>query len=68
MSDEMMQKTIQEREAKATAALKQKERAEGIAKKWGLPWPEPSRKGHWGKNEPRVLNEAGAVCYNTAYC
>ena len=49
MSDERIQQTIEEREAKTTAALRQKERAEGIAKKWGLPWPEPSRKGQWGR-------------------
>ena len=61
MSDERIQQTIEEREAKTTAALRQKERAEGIAKKWGLPWPEP-RKGAMGKNEPRVQNEARAVC------
>eukprot|EP00731_Ephydatia_muelleri_P002885 Em0001g2885a len=49
MPDERIQQTIEEREAKTTAALRQKERAEGIAKKWGLPWPEPSRKGQWGR-------------------
>ena len=49
MSDERIQQTIEEREAKTTAALRQKKRAEGIAKKWGLPWPEPSRKGQWGR-------------------
>ncbi|KAL5516102.1 hypothetical protein EMCRGX_G001373 [Ephydatia muelleri] len=49
MSDERIQQTIEEMEAKTTAALRQKERAEGIAKKWGLPWPEPSRKGQWGR-------------------
>ena len=37
MSDERIQKTVQERDAKATSALRQKERAEGIGKKWGLP-------------------------------
>ena len=49
MSDERIQQTTEEREDKTTAALRQKERAEGIAKKWGLPWPEPSRKGQWGR-------------------
>ena len=49
MSDERMQQRIEERQAKTTAALRQKERAEGVAKKWGLPWPEPSRKGQWGR-------------------
>ena len=49
MSDERRQQTIEERQAKTTAGLRQIERAEGIAKKWGLPWPEPSRKGQWGR-------------------
>ena len=43
------------RDAKATSALRQKERAEGIAKKWGLPWPESSRKGQWGRMRRECL-------------
>ena len=45
MSEERIQKTIEERDAKTAAAP----RAEGIAKEWGLPWLEPSRKGQWGR-------------------
>ena len=51
--DESVQKCREEREAKAAVALRKKERAEGIAEKWGLPWPLPDRKGQWG----RISNE-----------
>eukprot|EP00731_Ephydatia_muelleri_P012093 Em0006g987a len=50
MSDESVQKCREEREAKAAVALRKKERAEGIAEKWGLPWPP---LGQWG----RISNE-----------
>eukprot|EP00731_Ephydatia_muelleri_P022320 Em0014g911a len=33
----------------------QKERAESIAKKWGLSWPPPDRKGQWGRMSKEFL-------------
>ena len=55
MSDESVQKCREEREAKAIVAFKQKERAECIAKKWGLSWPQPDRKGQWGRMSKEFL-------------